>query len=855
MADPPLLSTPRNTERDADSSNLEIGIGRIESKLDKLIGWQQEVISEVRNIQVALNELRTTTETLMDEQQQLREQNDELRKKVEWCEIEIDKQKQEKLSHSLEMSNIPDMEGEDLFKIANTICGEIGVELRKDEVKEIFRTPAYASTKSQLPPSIQNLQLPSQSNTRSLTTIKSLKINKTNSLKLFYFNARSLRDKLTELEVLLDDAPCRMDVLLITETWSRGDVESSMSLLNYNCFFASRSSRRGGGSAIFVHKDINAKLVESYCDEYNSIVAVEIGYPQKIVLTCVYRPPQTLATAVDGFIELLDEFLTRRGKYTMILCGDFNIDLLRTNTTVQKYTTTVHSNGFNFCDTTPTRYEACLDHISTNNTAIHTTVQHLQYSLFDHDAIFVEADYKITSLPQMREVYPKININSFREILLQHPIVTSRSVGVETNYTSFISRFQQAQGNSSKRILVSTVTRRHSKPWMDYEVVVCIRAKNYWYAKHRKNRSDNFVRNVYYDWCRKVTYMKRRKMKQYYANKFERAKGSVSKTWDTIKQVIGTIKNCDAITGKCDTLEDRLCVLENANNYFARAGAQLAKKIPYVDLGPFCEQTNISLNFTTVGLSNVKEFINALPATASAGYDGIQSTILKELCEELSPNICDIVNSSILQARIPAELKVAKVVAIPKSSTPSNISEFRPISIPCVVDKILQKAINKQLMEHLENHSLLSSRQYGFRPSSNTQAALFDVVSTIQSLCDRKEKVAAVFLDLSKAFDTCNRKILLRRLNELGVKGKSCKWFRDFLDNRKQYLYDKGISSSQHPIDFGVVQGSTLGPTLFNCYINNLKDLPLHGILFMYADDIVLIYTGANCNELQQLIN
>lgn len=289
-------------------------------------------------------------------------------------------------------------------------------------------------------------------------------------------------------------------------------------------------------------------------------------------------------------------------------------------------------------------------------------------------------------------------------------------------------------------------------------------------------------------------------MKQYYANKFERTKGSVSKTWDTIKQVIGTNKNYDAITGKCDTLEDRLCVIENANNYFATAGAQLAEKISYVDLGPFCAQTNATLNFTTDGPSDVRQFINALPATASTGYDGIQSRILKELCEELSPNISDVVNSSLLQSRIPADLKVSKVVAIPKLSTPSNISEFRPISIPCVIDKILQKAVNKQLMQHLDDHSLLSSRQYGFRPNSNTQAALFDVVSTIQSLCDRKQRVAAVFLDLSKAFNTCDRKILLRRLSELGVKGKSCKWFRDFLNNRKQYLCDKGISSSSIPL-------------------------------------------------------
>lgn len=154
MADQLLLSTPNGTEKAADPSNMETAIGRIEIKLDKLITWQKEVISEVRGIQSTLDELRTATETLMDEQQQLREQNDELRRKVEWCEIEIDKQKQEKLSKTLEVSNIPPTAGENLFKIVNTVCGEIGVDLREDEVEEIYRAPPNVSQKSQMPPSI-----------------------------------------------------------------------------------------------------------------------------------------------------------------------------------------------------------------------------------------------------------------------------------------------------------------------------------------------------------------------------------------------------------------------------------------------------------------------------------------------------------------------------------------------------------------------------------------------------------------------------------------------------------------------------------------------------------------------------
>lgn len=154
MAEQPLSTIQPVAGAAAVSSGLEVIIARIESKLDQLIGWQQDVISEVRDIHNTLGELRTTTETLMDEQQQLRDDNHELRKQLEWCEIEIDRQKQDKLKKSFEISNVPVAEDEDLMKIAAGVCQAIGVSLESNDVKEIFRTPNNLSLKSQFPPSI-----------------------------------------------------------------------------------------------------------------------------------------------------------------------------------------------------------------------------------------------------------------------------------------------------------------------------------------------------------------------------------------------------------------------------------------------------------------------------------------------------------------------------------------------------------------------------------------------------------------------------------------------------------------------------------------------------------------------------
>ncbi|XP_055604597.1 uncharacterized protein LOC129752839 [Uranotaenia lowii] len=126
----------------------------MDSKLDRLIGWQQDIINEVRSIQNTLDELRTTTETLMDEQQQLRKENYELRQMLEKNEAETNQIKQEKLLKSFEISNIPVSSDEDLLNIASKICESFGVNLEATDVKEIFRAPSNSSLKSQIPPSI-----------------------------------------------------------------------------------------------------------------------------------------------------------------------------------------------------------------------------------------------------------------------------------------------------------------------------------------------------------------------------------------------------------------------------------------------------------------------------------------------------------------------------------------------------------------------------------------------------------------------------------------------------------------------------------------------------------------------------
>ena len=219
-------------------------------------------------------------------------------------------------------------------------------------------------------------------------------------------------------------------------------------------------------------------MIYSYCDEQNSIVAVEVGDQDNMVLVAVYRPPETLNSTVDSFMELLDTFLAARGNRTTVIAGDFNLDLLTTTNAVQRYTNIVLSNGFFFCGNQPTRYEACLDHVLTNTNELLISVQQLQYNLFDHDAMFIEVDRPIERPPPAKVYYLKVDTSKFREFLLQNPTNTNEMYAVEDNYNSLLSQLRSGLDAATRRVRVRNNERSHSKPWFDQEMKQCIRTKN-----------------------------------------------------------------------------------------------------------------------------------------------------------------------------------------------------------------------------------------------------------------------------------------------------------------------------------------------------------------------------------------
>ena len=119
---------------------------------------------------------------------------------------------------------------------------------------------------------------------------------------------------------------------------------------------------------------------------------------------------------------------------------------------------------------------------------------------------------------------------------------------------------------------------------------------------------------------------------------------------------------------------------------------------------------------------------------------------------------------------------------------------------------------------------------------------------------DKQQLTGAAFVDLKKTFDLVDHHCLLHKLQHYGVRGRSLTWFRNYLTIRSQRVqYGKELSSSL-PLDFGVPQGSLLGPLLSVIYINDLPKCLMHWEINMYADDTVIYYTGSHVHALLTVI-
>ena len=237
------------------------------------------------------------------------------------------------------------------------------------------------------------------------------------------------------------------------------------------------------------------------------------------------------------------------------------------------------------------------------------------------------------------------------------------------------------------------------------------------------------------------------------------------------------------------------------------------------------------------------------------GLDGIPARLLKDAAPSISAPLTAIINLSISSAVLPEEWKYARVVPLYKDGDKKCMDNHRPISVLPVASKILERAVQEQLLQHLDKSSRLSPFQCGFRKNHSTQDAVTYFTDCIRKGIDEGCVTAAVFVNFRKAFESVNHQLLLKKLPGYGIKNRGLRWFKNYLTSRCQSVVNGGAQSAPQQIKSGVPQGSILGPILFSIYINDLPNCLLQSKILLYADDTVLFHADSNIGNISTVLN
>jgi retron-type reverse transcriptase len=401
-----------------------------------------------------------------------------------------------------------------------------------------------------------------------------------------------------------------------------------------------------------------------------------------------------------------------------------------------------------------------------------------------------------------------------------------------------------------------------NKPYIDRSIATLIQ------EKHRLQRLFNRYPLTYGDEfrsCRnRVTKLVREAKHSYYQEKLENNVRDSKKTWSVVNEVLGRSRVNSSVSELEDGGEvtrDTGRIAQLMNEYFANVGAQLGSKFEDEigeQFGGFLRYmpNNIlsDFKFSPIDQTTLEKLILDLKSS-SPGFDSIPMSIYKDNITLLSSIILYICNVSLLKGVFPKNLSIAKVICIHKSGDPKSCSNYRPISILPAFSKILEKIVSVQLTEYFNAHSLFSSAQYGFRSSFSTENALHEIVDRLYSAFDSNHFGVGIFLDLAKAFDSLDRRVLYRKLACYGITGVEGDWFRSYFANRQQYAVCGNSESTMLPVNFGVAQGSIIGPLLFIIFINDIVHCSTELRFIVYADDTNVFMSSQDMESLMHRVN
>jgi hypothetical protein len=663
-------------------------------------------------------------------------------------------------------------------------------------------------------------------------------------LKIVSINAQSLADVDHMRLLRLKFAQKCVDVIAVTETWLKEKHKNHKihEIDGYKLIRHDRLEMRGGGVAFYIKNSLAFNILScsrrsndaSNCEYL--IVDIKLN-GQKVMFCVLYRRP----IYNINFDEFFNDFANLYHQYEQcIVLGDLNCNFKAESNLLQNLKS--HMDDFALkrlpIDDTHLSYNALttIDVIIVSPDWEPVSYGKLHNNLSHHDILFV-----IFEIDMPESVDEFFLVRDFEKI--DRNILCANALQIDWTETDVeLPLNDRVLSFNSKLIKLFDVIapvrkikkKEQFKPRLPVDLKKKVNERDS--AKKFANRSCSWdAFNIYK--------MLRNRVKQLILN-FQR-----SVIYDSLCRVANTTQ----IWSKLRSLglikdKSRIAVYPIPINELAegltikRTPEELAK----IDLNCSIPRdlSGEKFYFRYVPPVEVKYVVKSIKSPAE-GVDKICNKMLKLPVDFILPALTFIINSALQTSSFPAAWKNAILKPIPKVNVPKEAKDYRPISILCVLSKVLEKVVYNQLTEYLANRGVFESFQSGFRKMHSTTTALLKITEDIRVSMFKGDVTLMVFLDFSKAFDMVDHALLLKKLRELNMSEPVIKFFESYLAGRSHAIKDSlGQYSNWIKIEAGVPQGSVLGPLLFSLFSLDVAELFKGRCKYhIYADDIQLYLT------------
>ena len=713
--------------------------------------------------------------------------------------------------------------------------------------------------------------------------------------KVLALNCQSLYAKYDQLSIyvdLLQEQGCSFDAICLQETWLGDSTDTGrLSISGYNFISKPKTCSFHGGLAIYLKSGFHYRQLLSNLANFSTWehqfleILVDDQTKTKLVLGNIYRLPKETNSDYDDFMNEFDSVYQQihLGSANIALFGDFNIDLLKIKekTKCNDFFELMVSHGLIPKITLPTRMSrnsaTLIDNAfcKISRDFSKTTSGIVTSKISDHQSYFVCFDYLLKKEATQKFIkvqhFHEDAIRKFKDDLTSCDLTSRLNKDtVDENYNILDKILKELKEKHFPLKTIRFNKYKHKKnKWITKGILNSIRFRDKLYVKLRKTPMDSPLYNtlkINLGTYNKILKTSIRSAKlQYYHKTFMKFKKDIKHTWVTIKEIISQKRDKkklpDFFKINDKNISDSQQIANHFNQYFNEIGPTLAKNITISDRTVTFEKflpnlTPNRFNFREISEAQISKIVDSLPNKTSCGIDGFSTKFIKEIKDCLLPSLKILINQSINTGKFPEILKIARIVPVHKKDDETIIANYRPISVLPAISKVFEKAMQLQLSEHFESLCLIFPGQYGFREKHNTEFAVMENIDRVVDCLEKQETPLNIFLDLSKAFDTLDHSILLRKIFHYGITGNAYNLCKSYLTDRKQFVEYDGCRSDLLPVTTGVPQGSILGPLFFLIYMNDFGRSTNVFRFVMYADDTTLLASlSSNDNNLENRVN